>query len=852
MVKAPKTETEQIQFYRQCLDRFEQAAGVTAKVRRYYSIAGTTVCLCFAGESMLPYMTPALEHLRLHETTNPDMTINVWDSISTNTSMPPPPCNWADFTDRGDIWGFNSKRIKTAFHWSEYSVNVMDMLSNTGVYWVKNPKAFPYWVYSSPFRSMIQWWMEKNDCQLLHAAAIGTDHGAVLVSGKGGAGKSTSAVSSLKAGLFYLADDYVIVKKGVEPKVYSLYSTAKLNTEDMPKFPAFQKFAAKTIKKDQEKAVLFLYPELNKQLKREMPLKAILTPVVVGQKKSELRPTSFWPVQRALSFTTMSQLPGAGSHTHKYISELTRQLPCYSLRLGKDLDEIPKVISNLLKHPEKYATQDQEAAAHFEKPLISIIIPVFNGEQFIREAVENILDQNYPAIEIIIVDDGSTDNSKKVIDELPVDVRYFHQPNAGPASARNRGIRDVSGDYVAFLDVDDLWPEKNLELLMTRLQQNPGLDIVRGYAQLVIVEANGQAIYTGNPQESFPDYIGAGLYRKSVFSTVGLFDPELRFGEDSDWFNRAKEMNTNIKRLDEVTLYVRRHDKNMTEGKSLVELNILKVFKKKLERKRMEKPPKTKPALRKPNAGNPLISVVIPVFNGAAFLADAINSVLGQHYHPLEIIVVDDGSTDNTAEVVKMMSGNISYVYQENKGPAAARNKGVKLAGGELISFIDADDIWAKDKLLRQLAVFKKYKEPGIVIGLTFKTKFQAQSELEKPGLLPDKNFHLLLGSTLIKKSVFDKIGLLDEDLLMGEDSDWFNRAREGRIPIAVHQDLVLFYRKHNDNITNNRRKANLYIFKMVKKARDRKMRPGFKPLPPLPEINSMDDLIGCWHSADE
>jgi hypothetical protein len=146
----------------------------------------------------------------------------------------------ADFTDRGDIWGFNSKRIKTAFHWSEYSVNVMDLKTNTGVYWVKTPKSFPYWVCSSPFRSMIQWWMEKNNAQLLHAASVGTKDGAVLITGKGGVGKSTTAISSLNAGLNYLGDDYVIVKKDPEPKVYSLYSTAKLNPGDLDKFPALR------------------------------------------------------------------------------------------------------------------------------------------------------------------------------------------------------------------------------------------------------------------------------------------------------------------------------------------------------------------------------------------------------------------------------------------------------------------------------------------------------------------------------------------------------------------------------------------------------------------------------------
>ncbi len=851
MDKPVKTEIEQIAFYQQCLSRFDQAAKNTGIVHRYYSIAGTHVCLCFAGEAMIPYMTPALEHLRIPEMSNPDMTIHVWDTFSTKIEMPPPPCEWADFTDRGDIWGFNSKRIKTAFHWSEYSVNVMDMLSNSGVYWVKNPKALPYWVYSSPFRSMIQWWMEKNNCQLLHAAAVGTENGAVLITGKGGVGKSTTAISSINAGLFYLSDDYVIVKKGSDPKVYSLYSTAKLNMEDMPKFPTLQKFAGQVVEEDQEKAVLFLYPELKNQLKREMPLKAILTPKIIEQKNSEILQTSFWPVQRAMSFTTMSQLPGVGSHTHQYISALTKQLPCYTIGLGRDLNEIPKVIANLLAHPENFTFQNIETNQHVEYPLISIVMPVFNGERFINEAIENILNQNYPAIEIIIIDDGSTDNSKTVIDELPVDVRYFHQPNAGPGAARNRGIRDVSGDYIAFLDVDDLWPEKNLEMLMNHLQQNPKLDIVRGYAQLLNVDDDGKAIYIGNPQESFPDYIGAGLYRKSVFSTVGLYDPELRFGEDGDWFNRAQEINTNIKRLDEVTLYVRRHDKNMTEGKSLVELNMLKVFKKKLERKRNQKPLESATPSKNTNISNPLISVIIPVYNGAAFLADAISSVLNQHHNPLEIIVVDDGSTDKTAEVVQMMADNIKYIFQENKGVAAARNKGLEMARGTYIAFLDADDVWGESKLARQIELLNENTTIGGVIGSTYQIPLSMELEQAFSESVEKGMFMMCLGGSLFRKSVFKKVGNFDEEMFSAEDIDWFFRARESKLHFLIHKDVVLYFRLHGKNISNDKKKVNFYLLKAYKKSISRRKKSGKNQTIKFPKLDNVDEVMKFWQSND-
>src|SRR5262249_33293388 len=154
--------------------------------------------------------------------------------------------------------------------------------------------------------------------------------------------------------------------------------------------------------------------------------------------------------------------------------------------------------------------------------------------RFLPEAIENILSQNYPALEIIVVDDGSTDDTEAAVRRLPCDVRYFRQEHSGPAAARNRGIRDSSGDYIAFLDVDDLWSEDHLHLLVGELMERPELDVVHGHAQLVQwVDTTRAYEYTGNPEEAFPYYIGAGVYRKRVFDQVGLFDRTLRFGEDT-------------------------------------------------------------------------------------------------------------------------------------------------------------------------------------------------------------------------------------------------------------------------------------------------------------------------------
>jgi hypothetical protein len=590
MDKPQKTETEQLAFFQASYERFEKAIDSAGGIYHDYRIGGTTVRLLFAGNHMVPYLTPALEHLRIpHAAAKPDVTFCIWDSDSTGTRMIPPPVKRDCFTDRGDIWGFHSRRIKTAFHWIECSVNLMDLETHTGIYWVQTADTLPFWVHASPLRTLFHWWMEKNGCQLLHAAAVATDEGAVLITGKGGIGKSTTALSCLQSNLYYLADDYVIARLEPEPLVYSLYSTAKLNADHIVNFPDLQRFVKNPDKLDQEKAVMFLYPHLKKQIVPEMPLKAILIPRIMNIDETATSPVSRWTTERALSFTTMSQLPCVGRYTHDFVGKLSIALPSYVLELGRDLQKIPSAIFDFLaaistqrslNTPDPLLPDTSDT-----KPLVSVIIPVFNGKDFIADAVNNVLSQKYPALEIIIVDDGSTDGSGEIVSRLPADIRYFREKNQGPAAARNWGIKDASGEFLVFLDVDDLWPENNLNILVDKMLQEPDTEVITGYAQLMQENPEtGEYDLVGNPMESFKYYIGAAIYRKSVFNKVGLFDPILRFGEDTDWYTRAGELNVNMKRLDEITLFVRRHGKNMTHGKNLIELGVVRVRKKALDR----------------------------------------------------------------------------------------------------------------------------------------------------------------------------------------------------------------------------------------------------------------------------
>lgn len=221
-------------------------------------------------------------------------------------------------------------------------------------------------------------------------------------------------------------------------------------------------------------------------------------------------------------------------------------------------------------------------------PLISVIIPVFNGERFLCEAVQSVLAQKYSDIEIIIVDDGSTDGTATVARGLPETVRYLHQTNQGPAAARNRGIEYAQGSLIAFADADDLWPAGKLEVQLPPLIRDPAVEIVMGRIQQVRLSRTigSQTRAQEFAEPAFSVNLGSALMRKSVFERVGLFDETMRYSEDVDWFMRARERGAEIVTIDAVTLFYRQHEQNMTRGKSTSELNVLKALKRSLDRRR--------------------------------------------------------------------------------------------------------------------------------------------------------------------------------------------------------------------------------------------------------------------------
>jgi len=201
-------------------------------------------------------------------------------------------------------------------------------------------------------------------------------------------------------------------------------------------------------------------------------------------------------------------------------------------------------------------------------PLISCVVPVFNGERYLKEALDTILAQTYRPLEIIVADDGSTDGTAAVVAGYGASVRYLSQPNAGPAAARNLGLGTTRGAFVAFLDADDLWHPEKLARQMTRFAARPDLDLgVTHACNFWIPELRERAArYRDHPRMagSLPGYSPVTLLaRRTVFDAVGGFDVTLPVGEDTDWFLRAAEHAAVMELLPDVLVYRRLHHTNM-------------------------------------------------------------------------------------------------------------------------------------------------------------------------------------------------------------------------------------------------------------------------------------------------
>ena len=224
----------------------------------------------------------------------------------------------------------------------------------------------------------------------------------------------------------------------------------------------------------------------------------------------------------------------------------------------------------------------------------------------------------------------------------------------------------------------------------------------------------------------------------------------------------------------------------------------------------------------------PLVSCIVPVFNGERYLAEALDSILAQTWRPVEVIVVDDGSTDGTAHIAAGYGAEVSYIHQANAGPAAARNRGLDAARGEFIAFLDADDLWHKEKLARQMARFEA--RPELELCLSHLQHFWEPEMKDEEDRLRDHRFSKPLPAyatqaMLARRTLFDAVGRFDPALRIGEDTDWFLRAADRGTVTEMVPDVLTFRRMHGSNISRDQATLLDVLPRLFKASLDRRRR---------------------------
>jgi len=232
------------------------------------------------------------------------------------------------------------------------------------------------------------------------------------------------------------------------------------------------------------------------------------------------------------------------------------------------------------------------------QPLISCIVPVFNGERYLRDALESVFQQTYQLLEVLVVDDGSIDSTTAIVASYGNQVRYFKQPNAGAPAARNLGLKAARGEFIAFLDADDLWHEEKCARQIACFQSHPKLDLCVTHLQNFWgpeLREEEKQFRDHRLSQPLPGYITQTLLaRRTLFETVGYFDDTLRVGDVADWFLRAAERKATMELLPDVLVYRRLHEANISvEAGSrrmtpIMQNSLLQVVKASLDRRRQQ------------------------------------------------------------------------------------------------------------------------------------------------------------------------------------------------------------------------------------------------------------------------
>lgn len=368
------------------------------------------------------------------------------------------------------------------------------------------------------------------------------------------------------------------------------------------------------------------------------------------------------------------------------------------------------------------------------KRLVSVIVPCFNQARFLPDAIDSLRNQACADWECIIVDDGSTDDTPIVaarLAELDSRVRWIRQENRGLAGARNTGLRMARGTHIQFLDADDLlFPTKfETQLLAIAGDDRPAVSYCRVFYCLgtrvsheVSKDKPFSLLDEQNPLLDIINRWELGLsipchcflFDARLFDSL-IFDESLPNHEDWECWMRVFERHPRVCFVDEKLAIYRRHEESMCRDEARMRAGFIQAVMVRLSanldnlsvrwalgnRLRALDNPLPDTVDRVP--ANPLVTVIVSSYNYEKYVVQALNSVFSQTYRNVELIVVDDGSQDNSVAAIRETLRHCPFphelIVKENGGQSSSFNAGFSKARGAVVAFLDSDDFWYPDRL---------------------------------------------------------------------------------------------------------------------------------------------------------
>jgi hypothetical protein len=334
---------------------FQETAHAEGTEVRHFKIGGRAVSFQFAGTRWVKEMTNAIAHLE--SAAGGGLNVSMWDGarapknhllrayLFTLTNW------WFDYTGpRGELLDIHGGELSATYHPPTGTLSVVDMTMGEAFYWKQDASPMPYYESCYPFRALLHPWMRSSGRYFIHGAAVGLPEGGVILSGKSGSGKSTTALSCLRSSLKLAGDENCLVHAKPEGgfDVHGLYCTAKVvELKNLDAFPGISAPVVNPHREAGEKVAISLFDHRAEMI-QQFPLRAILVPVVTRGRETRIVPCSAHEALMAVAPETLSQLPASGRADLKFLGELVRRVPCFHILLGTNLAEVPGKIAALL------------------------------------------------------------------------------------------------------------------------------------------------------------------------------------------------------------------------------------------------------------------------------------------------------------------------------------------------------------------------------------------------------------------------------------------------------------------------------------------------------------------------